>query len=156
MTNGITRWIGIRLSATTVAAALLVAPTLASAQQADQGQVRKAVVDQYSIDRLCTLTRAEIVKLTAITVSVEDAEAAIVYALSQANAARQVVSPALLCAGAGVTNANVRQAIENVRRAYSSSGTAAIQRSAGGGGGVSLFSPPAVGIGGGGSNYTQR
>lgn len=142
--------------ATLAILAALVAPAVGTAQSSNPGVLRTVAL-KGEINELCALIRREIGRLPVNT-GIEDAEAAIVFALSQANPRMEVIDPALTCAGAGETRQNVLQAIENVRRSYRRSGTGAIDIGArGGADGASFFSPPIIGIGGGGgANYSAR
>jgi uncharacterized membrane protein len=141
-----------------VCSASMVGPAVAAPAQ-DSGQKQVSLETQQQINTLCQQIRSAIVKLPK-DVSIEDAEAAIVFALSQSNPPLTIVDPALTCAAAGGVSPNVAQAIENVRKSYGrTKGTGAINRGGfSANGGDSFFSPPVVGIGGGGggSNYTQR
>jgi hypothetical protein len=131
---------------------------MALPQNAGKPQSVGARIAPNTVRDLCTAILKEVAKQPK-DVSIEDTEAAVVYALSQASPEREIVHQVLECAAGGATSANMRQAIENVRRSYAgTSGTGAIIRSGGAGiAGTSLFSPPVVGVGGGGgSNYTQR
>lgn len=135
----------------------LVVPSVVAAQNDAASSTAAKAPTRAEINELCTLIRREIAKLPAEP-SIVDAEAAIVYGLSQANPRREVIDPALDCVAGGEKRPNVLQAIENVRRSYRSGGTGAIRYGGGGdGGNSSLFSPPVVGVGGGGgANYTDR
>lgn len=91
-------------------------------------------------------------------------EAFIVFALSQADYAPDVIDAALTrVSGASRGNDTIALAIENVRKALAKKvlarGTAALTRSTGGVGnggfGGGTFSAPVVSIGGGSSNYTS-
>ena len=137
-----------------LAASFVLMPPGAIARGAQQDAPPAQRADPDQVRTVCTLIRREIGRLPR-NVSIEDAEAAIVFALSQANAGREVTDQALTCAAGGNVTANVRQAIENVRRSYTASGTGALRRGGGGNGGASPFSAPILGIGGGGggSNY---
>jgi hypothetical protein len=141
-----------RLAAVVLAA--LILPTAAVAVQQDVPVAAEAKAGKEDPTLLlCRQIRTAIAEIRP-DASVEDFEAAIIYAISQSAAEDKVVDDALVCAAGGATG-NAATAIANVQASRRKPrGTGAI--TGGGVGGVSLFSAPAVGIGGGGSNYTRN
>lgn len=109
----------------------------------------------------------EIIKSVAAlpkNAGVTDIEAAILFAISQDAALAEkpkaerdrIVELALTCALGDNPSAALRAAINNVRTSYGF-GTGAVQNGGSFGpssGGVSAFSGPIIGVGGGSSNYT--
>jgi len=108
-------------------------------------------------DTLASAINIEVSKLPA-TASVEDIEAAIVFALSQGDYSAESIGGALDRVAAADVSDNEKQAIANVRLALFKKklnrGTGAIGNGGGDTFGTSGFSAPIVSIGGGTSTYS--
>lgn len=111
--------------------------------------------DTSDISQASTLVQAingETSRLPADTASIEDYEAAIMFAINQQDYSLEVILAALdiVERTPGIPNAE-RIAIDNVRRSLANRrrGTGALGDGVG-----DAFSTPSVGIGGGSTNYT--
>jgi hypothetical protein len=134
----------------------LAVPGAMLAAQDDSATVPGAEDAAAQAAQLATSLRSELSAFNADT-PVETVEAAVIFAVNQGQYPDSVINAAFdqVLSGPGITD-NIRQAIENVRRRLGrlGRGTGAL------GGGDGAFGPigfnaPALGGGGGGSNYTQ-
>ncbi|MDF0543239.1 hypothetical protein PX699_12855 [Sphingobium sp. H39-3-25] len=142
----------LRNAAIALAVTVMVPGAFLTAQ--DSSGTPAAADNAAQIAALTSTLRSELSRFTA-DAPVEDIEASIVFILSQNAYDDPIVDAAFdqIVASPNVF-ANVKQAIENVRRKRRTRGTGALGGGDGSFSGIG-FSGPVIGGGGGGSNYTQ-
>ena len=147
----------VRKAAFALAFTLLVPGAFLAAQDSAGTPDAAAPVDTAAqISALTSTLRSELSRFTPES-TVEDVEAAVIFVMNQQEYGDAVVNAAFdqIVATPGTPD-NVKQAIENVRRRLGrlARGTGALGGGDGSFSGVG-FSGPVIGVGGGGSNYTQ-
>jgi uncharacterized membrane protein YgcG len=147
--------------------AALGAPALVAFAQAGAAPVAPTPEPAQSPEEIARQGAAVATQMNAaiagrpVTTSAADYEGILVFAASQSNATDDVILDALNRLTPG-DNANLREAIENVRKAILAKrlrrGTAAINNGYGAGSGSGFggsFTSPNINTGGGSSNYGQ-
>ena len=138
-----------------VALAIVTSAIAVAQESASSAPAAAETQDAVDAATLAGLILAETGKLAA-TSSVTDYEASIMFAISQSNASDEVALAALdIVDGTPGLSGTMKAAIENIRSALRKKkltrGTGAIGDS----GISSSFSAPAIGLGGGSTNYTS-
>ncbi|WP_336966218.1 hypothetical protein [Sphingobium aquiterrae] len=147
----------MRKASFALAFTLLVPGAFLAAQDSTGTPGATAPVDNTAlIAALVSTLRSELSRFTPES-TVEDVEASIIFVLNQQEYDDAVVNAAFdqVVATPGTPD-NVKQAIENIRRRLGrlARGTGALGGGDGSFSGVG-FSGPVIGVGGGGSNYSQ-